>query len=70
MTDSRTELAERVFAEIERRKLEPSAALMFAIALELWAEDLKDRSKGFVRAKVLIPESPATGHKETDVDGD
>ena len=51
MTDSRTELAERVFAEIEKRKLEPSAALMFAIALELWAEDLKDRSKGFVRAK-------------------
>lgn len=51
MTDSKIALVERVFDRIEKMRVEPTAPLMFAIAIELWAEDRKKTSKGFVRAK-------------------
>lgn len=67
MSDSKAELAERVFARIEKMKAEPTATLMFAIALELWSEDRQKISNGFDRASPGTPEPPARSSRH-DVD--
>lgn len=61
---SREALAERVFARIDKLKIEPTAANLFATALILWDED---RCKGFHRAKVAEPEAPARSSRH-DID--
>lgn len=63
---TREDLAERVFARIEKLKLEPHAANLFSVALILWDEDREALagkiSKGFNRAGV-VHEEPARSTK-------
>lgn len=58
MTDSKVELAERVFRRIDRMGIQPHALNFFMVALILWDEDREKISKGFNRAKVA-DEEPA-----------
>lgn len=46
---TREDLAERVFARIEKLGIEPRAANMFLTAINLWHEDREKISKGFER---------------------
>lgn len=48
---TREDLADRVFARVEKLKIEPTAANLFVTALILWDEDRKKISNGFQRAK-------------------
>lgn len=64
---TREELAERVFARIDRLKIEPTAANLFVSAIILWDEDRQKISKGFNRAGVAEPEAPARSSRH-DID--
>lgn len=64
---TREDLAERVFARIEKLGIEPRAANMFLTAINLWHEDREKISKGFARQPGEEQE-PARSSRH-DIDG-